>query len=266
MRIGELAAAVGVTTRTLRHYHHLGLLPEPERRPNGYRDYGLRHAVVLARIRRLTELGLGLAEVRDVLADDAGRDLAEVLAQLDDDLARQETAIRERRARLRALLADAEAGRLPVEGPVSPELAALFGDLDQGSKGRQESPMAAKDREIIALLDTAAPPGERERLLSALGSFAGEPGAVDRAHEAYALLDALVDAAPGDPRVDEAAELLASCLPDSALDGLGIGTIEGTAEERSFLRAFLDDFAPAQAEAIRRTMRLLVQRHAGGAR
>src|SRR5688500_13802722 len=158
MRIGELAAAIGVTTRTLRHYHHLGLLPEPERRPNGYRDYGLRHAVVLARIRRLTELGLGLAEVRDVLADDAGRDLAEVLAELDDDLARQEQAIRERRARLRALLVDAEAGRLPVEGPVSPELAALFGDLDRGSKGRPESPMAAKDREIIALLDTAAPP------------------------------------------------------------------------------------------------------------
>ncbi|MFC4468453.1 MerR family transcriptional regulator [Streptomyces xiangluensis] len=263
MRIGELAAAVGVTTRTLRHYHHLGLLPEPERRPNGYRDYGLRHAVVLARIRRLTELGLGLAEVRDVLADDAGRDLAEVLAELDDDLARQETAIRERRARLRALLADAEAGRLPVEGPVSPELAALFGDLDRGSKGRPESPMAAKDREIIALLDTAAPPEERERLLSALGSFAGEPGAVDRAHEAYALLDELVDADPGDPRVDEAAELLASCLPDSALDGLGIGNV---GEEHSFMRAFLDDFAPAQAEAIRRTMRLLVQRHAGGAR
>ncbi|CAL9422176.1 hypothetical protein SUDANB60_01854 [Streptomyces sp. enrichment culture] len=97
MRIGELAAAVGVTTRAVRHYHHLGLLPEPERLGNGYRDYTLRHAVVLARIRRLTELGLGLAEVRDVLADDAGKDLAEVLAELDEDLARQEEAIRERR-------------------------------------------------------------------------------------------------------------------------------------------------------------------------
>lgn len=104
MRIGELATAVGVTTRTVRHYHHLGLLPEPERRPNGYREYGLRHAVVLARIRRLTELGLGLAEVRDVLADDAGRELAEVLEELDEDLARQEEAIRERRERLRALI------------------------------------------------------------------------------------------------------------------------------------------------------------------
>ncbi|MFD8818750.1 MerR family transcriptional regulator, partial [Streptomyces sp. NPDC059627] len=103
MRIGELAASVGVTTRAVRHYHHQGLLPEPERLSNGYRDYTLRHAVVLARIRRLTELGLGLAEVRDVLADDAGKDLVEVLTELDGDLARQEAEIRERRQRLRAL-------------------------------------------------------------------------------------------------------------------------------------------------------------------
>lgn len=88
MRIGELAGIAGVSTRTVRHYHHLGLLPEPERRANGYREYGLRDAVALARVRRLTELGLGLEEVRDVLADDAGRELREVLAELDEDLAR----------------------------------------------------------------------------------------------------------------------------------------------------------------------------------
>ena len=35
MRIGELAALVGVSTRTVRHYHHEGLLPEPERLANG---------------------------------------------------------------------------------------------------------------------------------------------------------------------------------------------------------------------------------------
>ena len=82
MRIGEIAELVGVTTRAIRHYHHVGLLPEPERRPNGYRAYGVRDAVLLARVRRLVELGLGLDEVRDVLADDAGRELAEVLAEL----------------------------------------------------------------------------------------------------------------------------------------------------------------------------------------
>jgi DNA-binding transcriptional MerR regulator len=75
MRIGEVADLVGVSTRAVRHYHQLGLLPEPTRRPNGYRQYGLRDAILLARIHRLTELGLSLDEVRDALADDtpAGR-------------------------------------------------------------------------------------------------------------------------------------------------------------------------------------------------
>ncbi|MFI7410032.1 MerR family transcriptional regulator [Streptomyces sp. NPDC049627] len=252
MRIGELAAAVGVTTRTVRHYHHQGLLPEPERRPNGYRDYTLRHAVVLARIRRLTELGLGLAEVRDVLAEDAGKDLVEVLSELDEDLARQEAAIRERRVRLRALL---EAEELPAEGPVSPELSELFARTGRlsGRSGLSDSPMAAKDREILALLDTAASPEVREQLMSLWSSALATPDAVARAHEAYALLDDLADAEPDDPRVAEAARLLADLIPRELLAEADID------QDNGFLRAFYADFAPAQAEAIRRTLRLLTE-------
>ncbi|MFD7999435.1 MerR family transcriptional regulator [Streptomyces mirabilis] len=253
MRIGELAVTVGVTTRTVRHYHHLGLLPEPERRPNGYREYTLRHAVVLARIRRLTELGLGLAEVRDVLADDAGRDLAEVLEELDADLARQEAAIRERRDRLRALL-DRD-GNLPAEGPVSPELAVLLTGMAHGP----ESPMAARDREVLALIDTVASPESRKRLMAALGSAFETPAAVARAHEVYALLDALADAGPydaDDPRVDEAARALADCLPDSLLSETDLAP----GLDDSFLRALYADVAPAQAEAIRRAMRMFTER------
>src|SRR5689334_17853447 len=78
MRIGELAGLVGISTRAIRHYHDVGLLPEPARKPNGYREYSLRDAVGLARVRRLTELGLSLDEVGDALAGDAGRDLYRV--------------------------------------------------------------------------------------------------------------------------------------------------------------------------------------------
>ena len=99
MRIGELADFVGISTRAIRHYHHVGLLPEPARRANGYREYSLRDVVALARVRRLTELGLSLDEVGDVLAGDADRDLAEILRDLDADLAGQEADIRRRRAR-----------------------------------------------------------------------------------------------------------------------------------------------------------------------
>ena len=49
LRIGELAQAAGTTTRAVRHYHALGLLPEPERRPNGYREYDARALVRLVR-------------------------------------------------------------------------------------------------------------------------------------------------------------------------------------------------------------------------
>ena len=39
MRIGELAAATGLTTKTLRFYEHSDLLPVAARTANGYRDY-----------------------------------------------------------------------------------------------------------------------------------------------------------------------------------------------------------------------------------
>jgi DNA-binding transcriptional MerR regulator len=82
MRIGELAGLVGISTRAIRHYHHVGLLAEPARKTNGYREYSLRDAVELARVRRLTELGLSLDEVGDALAGDASSDTATLIRQL----------------------------------------------------------------------------------------------------------------------------------------------------------------------------------------
>ncbi|AZS87615.1 MerR family transcriptional regulator [Streptomyces griseoviridis] len=253
MRIGELAATVGVTPRTVRHYHHEGLLPEPVRLANGYRDYTLQHAVVLARIKRLTELGLGLAEVRDVLADDAGRDLVEVLEELDQDLARQEDAIRERRARLRTLL-ETE-GELPADAPLSPELAALFARTVPPAG----SPTAARDREMLALIDTGAAPEERRRLLATLATVVTSPDAMALAHEAYALLDSLAGVDPDDPRVDEAAHRLVACVPrELRADAAAIDLDE----ESGFLRALYADVDPAQGEAFRRALRILAERAA----
>ncbi|MFF7282897.1 MerR family transcriptional regulator [Streptomyces griseorubiginosus] len=247
MRIGELAATVGVTTRAVRHYHHQGLLPEPQRLSNGYRNYTLRHAIALARIGRLTELGLGLAEIKDVLAEDAGKDLVEVLTELDDDLARQEAALRDRRTRLRALLAD---GSLPAEGPVSPELAAAYAELAPLS----DSPMAVRDREVLALLETAAGPEERARIMAAIGSVARSPESVAGANEAYALLDALADAALDDPLIDEAARRLVDFIPPELLP-----EADDFDHDHSFLRALYADFAPAQAEAVRRALRIITE-------
>ncbi|MEU3500891.1 MerR family transcriptional regulator [Streptomyces hundungensis] len=256
MRISEIAALVGVTTRAVRHYHHLGLLPEPARLANGYRQYSVRDAVALARIRRLTELGLGLDEVRDVIADDAGHELADVLAELDADLARQENAIRARRARLAALLARAAEGPLTTEDELSPELAAFFAEL---GPGESTSPMAAKDRELLALLETAAPAEERDRLMAAVRSTAATPGAVEQAHRVYALLDELADAEPSDARVEVAARALADCLPPELTAQITANAGAVATADQGFLKAFLADFAPAQAAAVRRAMVIVSQ-------
>lgn len=68
MRIGELAAQTGVTTKTIRFYEHAGLLPDPPRTSGGYRDYPPRVAERLAFVRTAQSAGLSLAEIREVLA------------------------------------------------------------------------------------------------------------------------------------------------------------------------------------------------------
>src|ERR1700677_4532191 len=159
MRIGELAGLVGISTRAIRHYHHVGLLPEPARKANGYREYSLRDAVELARVRRLTERGLSLDEVGDALARDAGPDLAEILHELDADLGRQEAGLRERRGRLGPLLGQAQAGGQPSEqAPVSPGLTELYDRMARiaAEQPGPEPAMAAKDRDLMALLETAS--------------------------------------------------------------------------------------------------------------
>ncbi|MGP4113504.1 heavy metal-responsive transcriptional regulator [Streptomyces sp. 4N509B] len=67
MRIGTLAHAAGVTTKTIRFYERSGLLPEPPRTPSGYRDYPPESAERLEFIRGAQSAGLSLAEIRLLL-------------------------------------------------------------------------------------------------------------------------------------------------------------------------------------------------------
>jgi len=140
LTIGALADLAGTTTRTIRHYHAVGVLPEPARRGNGYREYDLRDAVRLVRVRRLVQLGLSLPEVADTLraGSDEDRELREVLAELDVDLADQERVLGERRRRLAELL------DRPSHLAVSDEVVRLLRDLSAASP---ELTPAALDRE-----------------------------------------------------------------------------------------------------------------------
>lgn len=68
MRIGDLAAISGLSTKAIRFYEQRGLLPAPPRTPGGYRDYPAKTAARLAFIRDAQSVGLTLAEIRSVLA------------------------------------------------------------------------------------------------------------------------------------------------------------------------------------------------------
>ncbi|GAA2236579.1 MerR family transcriptional regulator [Streptomyces nogalater] len=76
--IGELAGATGLSVRTIRYWSDEGVLTPVTRSSGGYRLYDAGSAARLELIRTLRELGLGLAEVRTVLAGE--RTVAEIAA------------------------------------------------------------------------------------------------------------------------------------------------------------------------------------------
>ncbi len=95
MRVGEVADLAGVTVRTIRYYHQAGVLPEPPRRANGYRDYSVDDLVALLRVRQLVGTGLPLAEAgalvtestsvtTEALIDEVDRALEARIADLVD--------------------------------------------------------------------------------------------------------------------------------------------------------------------------------------
>ena len=114
MNSGELATLSGVTVRALRHYHQVGVLPEPPRTSNGYRCYGVRELIRVLQIKRLTGLGITLQRIPEIL-DGTDGEAAPVLDELERELTSEIdrlTAQREIVAQLRS--ADA-APDLPLE-------------------------------------------------------------------------------------------------------------------------------------------------------
>ena len=67
MRIGEAAEAAGVPAQTIRFYERRGLLPQPRRGTNGYREYDAGILTRLAFIRSGQAAGLTLVEVASIL-------------------------------------------------------------------------------------------------------------------------------------------------------------------------------------------------------
>ncbi len=116
MKIGELGDRVGVNPKTVRYYESIGLLPEPDRRASGYRDYGEDDVGRLVFVRTAQRLGLSLSEIGEILGfrERAERPCDYVLGVIDRQVADLDLRLAEM-ARLRSELIalKEQADRLP---------------------------------------------------------------------------------------------------------------------------------------------------------
>ena len=74
MKIGQLAKTVGIDIQTLRYYESQGLLNEPNRLENGYRDYPNESIERLQFIKKAKLVGFTLKEIKDLLAIQVTKD------------------------------------------------------------------------------------------------------------------------------------------------------------------------------------------------
>ncbi len=98
MNIGQVSKATGVSLRMIRHYEGIGLMPPPDRRDNGYRDYPPRSVERLRFIANARDLGFSVGEISALLSlwDDRTRASSEVKAialEHARDLARKAAAL-----------------------------------------------------------------------------------------------------------------------------------------------------------------------------
>ena len=68
MNIGEAARQSGVSTKMVRHYESLGLLPQVQRSDSGYRQYSDAEVHTLRFIKRSRELGFSMAEIAELVS------------------------------------------------------------------------------------------------------------------------------------------------------------------------------------------------------
>lgn len=119
LTIGQVAKAAHVNVETVRYYERRGLLPEPARRPSGYRAYEPDAVRRIQFIRQAQHLGFSLQEVAELLRlrVDPETSCGEVKQRADAKIADIERKIEDLRGMQQALTTLADSCR--GEGPIS---------------------------------------------------------------------------------------------------------------------------------------------------
>jgi len=127
LSIGEFARLAAVSVRALRHYDEIGLLRPAKVDPDtGYRGYSAEQLGQLNRIVALKELGLSLAQVRQLLGGITLDELRGMLmlrrAQLEQEIEAHKDQLRGVEARLRYIERE---GAMPADDIVVKKLPAM---------------------------------------------------------------------------------------------------------------------------------------------
>ncbi len=230
----ELAELAGTTLKTVRHYHSVGLLPEPERRMNGYKQYGAAHLLRLLRIRRLVDLGIPLARIGDMIDDPSSG--TDALRALDDELGVQIARLQRVRDEVASI----------VEHGAPADLPEGFSEV--------ASQMSAADRALMLVYSRIYDDEGMQRMREMIGELGRTP------------LDEELEALPED--ADEAtrqalAERFAPYLAEIrarwswVTDPMGHGSRSPAEMQATVVRTMLELYSVAQLDVMARADAIL---------
>jgi len=200
VKIGDAAAFVGTTPRAIRHYHQIGLLPEPERGTDDRRRYGYDDMIRLLWIRRMADAGIALDDMRAAFAEpapagaDGDHGVTAILERLERTLAAREVELQQQRSAVQRMRT---AGSR--RGLLSDLVTARLASVPEGSLRQADVDTLLVTERIFGPLGAAVQAG-RFVTLAAHPDLQEESDLVDAAEEA---LDDTVDV--DDPRVEHLA-------------------------------------------------------------
>ena len=263
LQIGEVARLVGVSTKTIRYYHEIGLLDEPERTTSSYRLYTARHLLRLQRIRRLRALGLSLERIRAILSstdEESAGTLRAALQALVEEVSAQIVELEERRGLLQALLAGenlepaAESSYLFYPPALKTQLTSLFAE--------QSSEALAWGERVDALLGSFHWPTEyRQTFQSAVQHLADQS---EQYRHLFALEERIAGLAHVSADAPEVAQLAEEYASSPELPRLFEQLTQvGGWEQGPHATMLVELLSAAVSPAQRRFLELLAQKAAG---
>lgn len=205
--IGEVASLLGISRKTIRHYHKLGLLPEADRSEGGYRLYSADDLFTLQRIRQMQRIGLSLHEIKTILAAASTDLLRETLQTLLGEINEQIARLQARQAQIESLLDEQASIRKVGTPPGTPRIFETYQQVFSDLMAVLPPDALETERSIWASLDAFRwPASYHEGLQALMRQLAERPGVQQQLADLNRRYFAMCALPPDHPEIDNLAE------------------------------------------------------------